>query len=195
MKKLMMCAVVALGAACGFAQEQAEPAKPVSVLLSVYDPVQTSPSSVDVHGLELGLLWDASTNVRGMELAGGGNVVYGDLIGAQLAIGFNWIEKGGYGVMGAIGFNRAGESFGGVQWAYGANICHGDFYGFQDACSNYANVMHGVQVGFVNMSHDCHGLQVGIINTAEKMEGVQVGILNFIKESSLPFFPIVNAYF
>lgn len=193
--KRLLCAMVAACAACGFAQEAVPVNEAVPVLVGLFDPVQTAPSTVDVHGFELGILWDGSVNVRGISLAGGGNLAYGDLIGAQAALGFNWNEKGGFGVMGALGFNRAGGDFGGAQWSYGANICRGDFYGFQDSCSNYANVMHGVQLGLVNMSHDCRGLQVGVINTAEKMSGIQVGILNFIKESPLPFFPIVNAHF
>lgn len=193
--KRLMCAFVAVCGMCGFARGQAASPETVSVLMGVFDPVQTAPSSVDVHGFELGLLWDGSENVRGISLAGGGNIAYGGLIGAQLAIGFNWNETGGFGAMGAAGFNRTGGDFGGVQWAYGANLCHGNLYGLQDGCSNYANALHGLQIGLVNMSHDCHGLQVGVINTAERMDGIQVGILNFIKESPLPFFPIVNAHF
>ncbi len=192
MKKLM-CAALVAGIVAGIAAKAR--AEDTGFLLGAWDPAQTASAEVDLKGFGFGLLWDRCHDAYGINLAGGGTVQDGELKGAQVALGFNWNEKGGFGAMGALGFNRAGYDFGGYQFAIGANICHGHFYGFQESLSNYAENLHGVQYGIVNMSHDAHGLQVGIINTAERLSGIQVGILNFIKESPLPFFPIVNAYF
>lgn len=188
MMKKTILAAAALSASLAFAGT-------VPVNVGLWDPVQTADAADAVHGFQLGLFWDRSAEFYGLTISVGGNIDNGAFRGLAVAGGFNWIDGDGFGATGAIGFNRVGGSFGGLQWAYGANLCHGDFYGFQDACSNYANRLHGVQFGLVNMSHDVHGLQVGVINTAEEMSGVQVGILNFIRNSKLPFFPIVNAKF
>ena len=55
--------------------------------------------------------------------------------------------------------------------------------------------MGGLQVGAVNIVRGrAYGLQIAFVNFAEDLHGVQIGGLNF-NRSGLPCFPIVNAGF
>lgn len=190
---LVVCSALTLLVGVLPAEEVSKDFVPVN--LGLFDPCQIADRSEDVCGFQLGVLWDRCQDMYGISIAGGGNVIHGRSVGVMAALGFNSVGPDSLGVVWAFGFNRCGGDFGGWSSAYGANICHGHFRGFQEAVSNYANSMHGVQFGFVNTAHDCHGLQVGLLNMTEDMSGFQVGVLNFIKNSPLPFFPIVNAHF
>lgn len=194
MKKLILSVVALAVSSAVFAQSPERSVVPVN--LGLFDPCQIADRTDDVHGFQLGILWDRCQDMYGISVAGGGNVIHGQMLGISAALGFNSVEPDSLGIMWSLGFNRCTGDFGGYSSCFGANICHGHFRGFQYGfCSNYAAALHGVQLGIVNSSHDCHGLQVGIFNMTEEMSGIQVGILNFIKNSSLPFFPIVNAHF
>ncbi|HOG50211.1 MAG TPA: hypothetical protein PKY10_06445 [Lentisphaeria bacterium] len=57
------------------------------------------------------------------------------------------------------------------------------------------SVAKGIQIGIINTSLEMSGLQVGFINYTEFMTGFQVGLINIIRESIIPFFPIVNFCF
>ena len=190
----IVCAAVL--ALTGVLRAEGDVRSVVPVNLGLFDPCQIADRMDDVHGFQLGILWDRCQDMYGLSIAGGGNVIDGQSIGIQAALGFNSVGSDSLGVTWALGFNRCEGDFGGYSYALGSNICHGNFYGFQYGfCSNYANILHGAQLGILNMSHDCHGLQVGLVNLTENMSGFQVGVLNFIKNSPLPFFPIVNAHF
>lgn len=55
--------------------------------------------------------------------------------------------------------------------------------------------MGGVQIGAVNIVRGAaYGLQVGLVNFAEDLHGVQLGVLNF-NNSGLKCFPVLNAGF
>ena len=57
------------------------------------------------------------------------------------------------------------------------------------------NTMGGVQIGLVNLvGGSAYGLQIGAVNFAEDLHGVQIGILNF-NNTGLRCFPILNAGF
>lgn len=197
MKKLLMGFAVSALAFCAQAEEPAVPAEnPSSAFnLALWSPCQTADPCADVTGLGITIFWAECQDLNGLELGLVGNMVKGDLKGAQGTIGFNLLDGNGWGLQWCYGFNIAEGSFHGWQDSVGANVCKADLFGFQTSCSNYANVLHGVQVGFVNTTHDCHGLQLGLINLTEQMSGIQIGVLNFIKDSPLPFFPIANAKF
>lgn len=192
MKRFISCLAVSTALVCSVRAQ--EPTGVSHVNLGLFDPVQIADSTDDVKGFQLGLFWDRTRDMTGLSIAGIGNVAGGCMTGIDFALGFNWTESG-TGVMWSLGFNRAGGNFSGWMDAFGANICEGHFHGFQEACSNYANHLHGVQFGFVNTAHTASGLQVGLVNVVEDLTGFQVGVLNFIRNSPLPFFPIVNAHF
>jgi len=55
--------------------------------------------------------------------------------------------------------------------------------------------MGGVQIGLVNIVRgSAYGLQVGAVNFAEDLHGVQIGVLNF-NNTGLKCFPIINVGF
>ena len=166
------------------------------VLVSLVDPVQIPSRSSTVDGLEIGLLMGRCDNLNGIGV-GTSVMVDAKMNGLMVSLAFNWNSGGGNGLSAALVFNRLDGLFRGVQYAVGANICEGEFRGLQYSAwaSNYASRMRGAQYGIVNLSHDCCGLQLGIVNMTEEMSGVQIGILNFIRNSPLPFFPILNAHF
>ena len=56
-------------------------------------------------------------------------------------------------------------------------------------------LVKGVQIGLVNIAQDsAYGLQIGAVNFAEDLHGVQIGVLNF-NNTGLKCFPIMNIGF
>ena len=68
--------------------------------------------------------------------------------------------------------------------------------GFQGAllwCK--ADKVSGLQANpIVNISKDVSGVQAGLVNVADDTS-FQLGLINYIKNSSVPFFPLVNFKF
>ena len=93
-------------------------------------------------------------------------------------------------------FNGCGGDFAGVQVAGNFNMS-GSFSGLQVTTLWNTNngEGHGVQIALLNRSSGMHGLQVGLINIADRMTGVQIGLANIIKDSPVPFLPVINACF
>lgn len=78
-------------------------------------------------------------------------------------------------------FSNCSRDFGGIA----ANFC-GNLVG---------ETMGGIQVGAVNAVYgSAYGLQVAFVNFAEDLHGVQIGVLNF-NNSGLKCFPIINIGF
>lgn len=78
-------------------------------------------------------------------------------------------------------FSSCSRDFGGIA----ANFC-GNLVG---------ETMGGIQVGAVNAVYgSAYGLQVAFVNFAEDLHGVQIGVLNF-NNSGLKCFPVVNIGF
>ena len=78
-------------------------------------------------------------------------------------------------------FSSATKDFGGIA----ANLC-GNVVG---------GVMGGIQVGAVNIARGpAYGLQIAFVNFAEDLHGVQIGGLNF-NNTGLKCFPILNVGF
>ena len=71
----------------------------------------------------------------------------------------------------------------------------GDMLGIQTGLWNESQTMYGVQVGLVNLADYSKGLQVGLINRVDGMYGYQVGLINIIRDSNLPFCPLINIGF
>jgi hypothetical protein len=64
--------------------------------------------------------------------------------------------------------------------------------GIQIGLWNEAQSIRGFQIGLVNVANSACGFQVGLINRAESAYGFQAGGINIIRESDMPFLPIVN---
>jgi hypothetical protein len=159
----------------------------------------------------------------GLQVAGVLNYIGGDMgCGLQVAAGWNRCESGA-GLQLAV-LNEADKEFAGLQaglFNFGGNLSESVQFGglnpliviilINYVCSSPGvDDMRGLQVGLVNKASDMYGiqcgllwnhakcaggLQLGLINTADSMAGFQVGLVNIIKESSVPFLPLINAHF
>lgn len=118
-----------------------------------------------------------------------GNTVRFDGIQATLGVAM----AGDFNGLEASALNISGNATG-LQAAATVNVS-GDVTGFQTCVLvNVAKDVTGLQIAGVNKAVENTGLQVGIVNVA-KHGGVQLGLVNYIKESAIPFFPILNICF
>ena len=125
---------------------------------------------------------DRAPCMDGIQVGGFLNDVQGRMRGIQLSAG-------------PLGGNSAGAIVG-VQIGASLLPCaSGDDDGTMFA-SNYALDVSGMQIGlWFNRAKSVHGMQIGLVNYCDSMVGVQIGLVNIITESSVPFFPIINAHF
>lgn len=114
-----------------------------------------------LEGIEFGMALNIERDfAHGLQLSLGGNIVGGDVDGAQLALGFNW----------------AG-SVDGAQLSSGVNVATGPVDGLQASFANAAGDVAGVQLGLLNIGRKVDGLQVGLLNIARASD-VSVGLVN-----------------
>ncbi len=70
-----------------------------------------------------------------------------------------------------------------------------EIYGLQAAgLFVTANKVEGIQFSIVNDAKKVYGLQLGLINLSEDA-AFQIGLVNYIKNSKVPFLPILNVCF
>ena len=68
----------------------------------------------------------------------------------------------------------------------------GDITGFQaGVICNVNDDVAGYQTALVNKAASVDGLQVGLINLADS-GSIQIGLINCIRDSAIPFFPLIN---
>ena len=133
----------------------------------------------DVYGLDLGLVGNMSTE---------------EFTGFQAAGIFNRVGHSDGAVQFAGIFNHSCGDFAGLQVAI-ANIVDGEMDGLQIGLYNRSSVLDGMQLGFVNIIDSGDGIQIGVINSARELDGLQIGVINVIRDSTMPFLPIVNFAF
>ena len=85
----------------------------------------------------------------------------------------------GVQVVGLVSFTTA-QTYG-VNLAIGGNIAK-TAYGLEAGCFNFADELHGCQIGLVNFARECPW-------------GFQIGLVNIILDNKIKVLPIVNAYF
>jgi len=129
----------------------------------------------DVAGLRLGLPYGVNDSVTGLDIGLWGKSDY------AWAIQVNVLE------------NRVRDEMGGIQISCINDAGH--LTGLQVGLWNTAPTMEGFQIGLLNLADNVNGLQIGIINRTELMHGYQIGLVNVIRESPVPFMPIVNFLF
>lgn len=167
--------------------------------------------SAGVEGLEIGGLVNIDRkNVKGLQIAGLGNVVGGTTSGAQIGGLFNNNRKNVTGLQLAGINNVILDTIRGVQIAGINNILRGTMHGWQVAgINNYTSEsVDGVQIagisnitlkdvdvlqlaGIINIGDNVNGFQVaGIINTARgTVGGWQIaGVTNYSKSVNLSQF-------
>ena len=89
------------------------------------------------------------------------------------------------------------DSLAGWQISLGYNsVGMGHALGLQTGLWNESmTTFQGVQIGLVNLTSYAEGFQIGLINRAEDLYGYQIGLVNVIRNSPVPFFPIINIGF
>ena len=132
-----------------------------------------------------------------------------DVYGLQVAYGYTIAKRDMYGLQIACG-TSCGENMCGLQAGVilsasktaeilqiGGLLSYAleKMTGVQISTFTRANDLHGMQLGFWNIATSASGLQIGAINYAERMSGMQIGAINVIKNSTVPFLPIMNMCF
>lgn len=156
--------------------------------LGIYPEFPESQDARDVHGmrfgfpvsssvkktagLELSILWSATNYTYGSQLAVANSTKY--IEGAQIGA-INCVRENSkalqIGAMNVSYFNMTGVHLGAVNMTGRKTI--------------------GTQVGVYNFSEEIRGFQLGVLNITNK-SGLQFGLINIIKDSCLPFLPLVN---
>ena len=190
MKKIIMSLCVAVTCAAVSAQEAAPASSttPTDSPAPAVQPVSekaswpvwlafNSADDIDIVGLRLTLPYGECESVTGFDLG-----IYGRC---------RYME----GIQANILRNEALDVMSGIQAGIYNTAGRADLVGLQLGLWNEARSIRGVQVGIINVADSVEGIQVGIINRAESMYGFQVGGVNIIRDSEMPFFPIVNIGF
>ena len=120
----------------------------------------------DVLGLEFNLVYGECQLLRGVQVGGIANVANREMRGVQAAFLFDYTPVDAWGWQFSLGGNVAKRVFG-LQSAFGIN---------------FAEELHGAQIGIVNYTKACPG-------------GFQIGLANFIMDNQIPLIPIFNCYF
>lgn len=170
-------------------------------------------SAQKVRGIQLaGIVNYAESDLTGLQIAAIGSKAKGEGVAFQIG-GIGNLTEGDYGglQLGLFGNLNDGDHAG-LQLSGLGSVTFERMSGIQmNGLWNTAGYMDGVQlssifnrvredgkgvqIGLLNISGRMKGVQIGAINYCRQMTGIQIGGLNIIKESSLPFFPIINASF
>ncbi|MBR4171628.1 MAG: hypothetical protein IKR48_08265 [Kiritimatiellae bacterium] len=172
MKKMLFSLLVAGFAAFGAvaAEEQKEVSWPVFLGLN-------DVADVDLIGVRFNLYNGHVDQMTGFDFGIAGHA--NDFYGLQL----NIIR------------NEAVDILAGVQIGIYNSAGRSDMLGFQGGLWNEAGSVYGIQAGLVNLADYSDGFQIGLINRTEGMHGYQIGIVNIIRDSQVPFCPIINIGF
>jgi len=88
------------------------------------------------------------------------------------------------------------DDLAGWQFSLYNSVGMGHALGLQTGLWNESQTTFcGLQVGLINVTSYAQGFQIGLINRAEDLYGFQVGLVNVIRNSPVPFFPIINIGF
>ena len=183
MKKVIIGFCIALATATAFAQEQSTDGtvqQPKPAAEKAAWPIWVTFNStrdIDVIGLRMTLPYGACESITGFDVGFFGRCRYFE--GAQLNILRNDVADIMAGVQAGI-YNSAGRA---------------DLMGVQIGLWNEAHSIRGFQIGLINIADSVTGIQLGIINRSEAFYGFQGGIVNVIRESEMPFCPILNIGF
>lgn len=133
--------------------------------------------NIDVVGLRLNLPSGQCEQVSGLDIGLIGRSMY--FSGIQINLLRNDVKDALQGWQIGL-YNSAGLD---------------DMFGIQTGLWNESKTMYGFQMGLVNLADYAKGFQVGIINRVEGMSGYQVGLINIIRDSNVPFMPLLNIGF
>ena len=162
--------------------------------ISIVPPVQLPPADFDIYGARLNVFVGQHRNVAFVDAGVLGNIVDGNLTGAELAGFYNRIGSSDGAIQVAGIMNYVKHDFCGVELAL-VNRVGGDMQGIQAGAVNLTEDGAGIQLGLINSAERFSGLQVGVVNYAYQLEGLQIGAFNVIENSNIPFLPLINAAF
>lgn len=136
--------------------------------------------NTDVDGLDIGVLTEATQNVRAFQIAGLRNDVGNELTGVQIGGLYNHANRfNGMSVAGL--FNNYDEEANGLLMV--AGIC------------NYGTTVNGLQISLINWTTYSSGLQIGLVNRGRNIRGLQIGAINIIDEGVVSVMPVANMHF
>ena len=152
----------------------------------------------DLYGAQLAgcCNWNEK-DVYGLRMTLGANVTFGETRG---------LDMGGFayrvGEMRGVDIEFVGcyqqSNFWGIQIGGLVNFTTEQTYGANFAIGgNIAKVAYGLELGGIfNFADELHGCQVGLVNFARECPwGFQIGLVNIILDNQVKVLPIVNAYF
>ena len=138
-----------------------------------------------IKGLQLGLFFNDTAELLGLQLGGVTNVARSFGAGAQLTLGASYAGLTLHGLQGSGLANYTGTLYGG-QLALGVNVVRERMYGLQLGSFNLAACAEGLQLGALNLVRALRGLQLGALNIATgRVRGVQIGLVNYADEADV----------
>lgn len=185
LKKLAVWSGLALGLAtlCAraelpdFNKDPNASGKFTPVQIAFATPIQFFPSTWDVAGLRLDLIYGNNHNVGFVDV-GLVNVTRDRQTGVQVG-----------GLLNLVQGEMSGIQVGGILNTAGDTSV---MQGLQVSCVNVAGDASGLQVGVFNRTNTVQGMQIGVINVAEELDGLQIGLVNCNTKGAVPFMPILN---
>ena len=160
-------------------QDETDETKDKTAILqfSLWNKVQIFDSDTSISLFRLNTVYGKNKNVSGLDIGFAGQAE-GGFKGWQLNL-INLVKENCAGLQTGL-FNSSGDS-----------------KSVQIGIINTAKKSVGWQIGLINHSEDINGLQVGLLyNTAEVMKGLQIGFLNMHwKNEGIKFLPIINFSF
>ena len=174
MKKLLMG--LALGLACmGVSAQEAvaEGAAAEKANWPVWLSFNTS-DDMDIVGFRFTFPYGSCESVTGLD------------------IGFYGVTRYMEGFQINLLRNEAVDRLAGFQVGIYNTAGSAEMFGAQIGLFNECGSISGLQAGVINVANAVYGFQVGLVNRAETLYGFQVGLVNVIRDSELPFFPVLN---
>ncbi|HTQ06422.1 MAG TPA: hypothetical protein VMI54_21330 [Polyangiaceae bacterium] len=130
-----------------------------------------------VEGFSVGIGWNRSGPVRGMQFGGFVNEGYGELRGLSFAGLVDARDGDTRGAQGALIVTSTHLAFG-IQASPIVAVAH-DVVGVQaGGVVAVSRTVRGVQAGVVSVAGPTEGLELGIVNVAGRVKGLQLGLVN-----------------
>lgn len=137
-----------------------------------------------VDGVQFGLLFNQTSELRGVQLTAAVNVSRDEAEGWQIGT-FNLAERSMLGGQLSLLSDYA-EDLRGLQTTLGLNVVGGQGVGLQLGAINYAQRLQGVQIGGVNLARELEGAAIGAVNVSSgPVRGLQLGAFNYAERADV----------
>jgi Caspase domain len=137
-----------------------------------------------VEGVQFGLFFNQTYDLRGVQLTAAVNVSRGEAAGWQIGT-FNFAERSMQGGQIALTSNYA-EDLRGLQTTMGLNVVTAQGVGLQLGSLNFAQRLQGVQIGGINSTRGLVGAAIGAVNVSSgPVRGLQLGAFNYAERADV----------